>query len=282
MLKKTLNAELLSNFRAKGYDYDVIFPEKEEDFLTLDEPFDIIGNGTNTLLINEQDKALLCMKSLSTIQFISETQVYASAGVILSTLVHRCRDRELSGLEFTYPVPATLGGAVAQNFGAYEQEISSLIDTLHILDLNTRAIIDVSPHASDDINTPLFSYRHSIFKTKKYLLLGVTFNLQRASAESIEFRLHHYKQKRSNLYPIHHTCGSIFKNPHGDSAGRLLDIAGVKSYHIGGAHVCPNHANVIICEKATKAHDVFKLVERMQEAVHSQFNIILEPELVVI
>ena len=125
MFTQSLNAKQLSHYQVTGPDYSVTFIESPEELATLTGVITVVGAGTNRLWISRQKTTLISLKQLNKIEFQDDGFVRVGSGVLLPTLIKAAKKKERGGLEFTWPISATLGGALAQNFGAYNTHIGS-------------------------------------------------------------------------------------------------------------------------------------------------------------
>ena len=204
---------------------------------------------------------------------LSPTIITASAGVKGPKLSQTVAEYGLSGLEFMIGFPGSVGGEVFMNAGAHGQSISDVLKSAKVFD--GEKIITLT---KDEME---FSYRHSICQDKNYIVLEAEFELtpdnpdkiKQKMAENLEFRKNH---QPSLSLP---NCGSIFRNPENNSAGKLLDECGVKGLQIGGAKVWQNHANFIVNTGNATSTDVLQLMLEMQNRVKEKFNIELIPEI---
>ena len=233
--------------------------------------YKILGNGSNLIISSKYDGVLIKLENFDTLNIDGNT-VKVGAGYMLSKLVLKCAENGLSGLEFAYGIPATIGGAVYQNAGAYGFSIDKVIKDVTILDGNDE-IITLS---KDKLK---FGYRDSVFKHKNLICLEVTLELEKGNYEDIlekmKDNLKHRKENQPLEYP---SAGSVFRNPTGYSAGKLIEEAGCKGVKIGDAVVSYKHANFIVNTGKATAEDVFKLIKLVQKKVKDKTGILLEIE----
>lgn len=242
----------------------------------------IVGRGSNILV---PDKGLagviiILRGEFSTIERLTEPHsipddnkvlVRAGGGCLLSRLVNYCTAQSLSGLEFAVGIPGSVGGAVAMNAGAWGSEIGSLVASATLMDSSGNI-------STKQGNTLGFTYRKWAMATKT-LLLSATFTLTPDSKTKIKASCRRYQELRLKNQPIADpSAGSFFKNPPADSAGRLIEKAGLKGYSIGGAKVSEKHANFIVNTGTASAADILNLMQTVQQEVYKRFGIKLEPE----
>jgi UDP-N-acetylmuramate dehydrogenase len=183
----------------------------------------------------------------------------------------------LEGLEFAGGIPGNVGGAVYMNAGAHGSEISRVLQSATILKEDGEWLTLSNEQME-------FRYRTSILQTKiKGIVTEATFELAYGNREEIASRLAQYKDRRRQTQPLQFPCaGSVFRNPPGDYAGRLIQEAGLKGYRIGGAEVSTMHANFIINRGNATAQDVLNLINHIIHTVEEKFNVRLEPEVQVV
>ena len=257
-----------------------VIPESKQSLLDLISylnknklKYFILGSGSN-LLVNDKgfDGVVVSIKrSLETIK-IENSKLYVECGAMLGTIVKECIKNNLSGIENLVGVPGTLGGALVMNAGAWGGEISDKLQSVEIIDnQNELKILQ-----RKDID---FSYRLSSFNSNE-VLISATFNLEKKDKEQIEKKYQLARKGRKSSQPTNvRSAGSVFKNPPGNSAGKLIELCGLKGYRIGGAIISEKHANFFINEKDSSASDMMHLIRYAQKEVFKKFNIKLETEI---
>ncbi|MDQ6987668.1 MAG: UDP-N-acetylmuramate dehydrogenase [Mariprofundaceae bacterium] len=238
-------------------------------------PFDIpllpLGRGSN-LLVSDDGFAGVVMdvSDLNDIRVQSQS-LHAGCGVRMSRVARQCAEHGLSGLEFMATVPGDVGGGVAMNAGAFGQQVS---DCLTGIELVTR---QGEVQAIDAAQLQM-AYRYTQLPAGS-LVLSADFALQSGDAQAIRERMRHMRAKRGSTQPLElPNCGSVFKNPQGDHAARLIEAAGLKGLRIGGARISDKHANFIVNEGGAKSSDVLALIRQARETVEQRFGVCLEPE----
>ena len=235
-------------------------------------PFEILGNGSNVLVSDKGiSGAVISTKNLRGIIRLDKNRLLCLAGTRIGELLSYCKKHGLGGLEFLYGIPATIGGAAYMNAGVSGAAIGDHIESVCVYDGKLRVLI------REKCN---FAYRHSTMCDIKALILSIIVNVCDSSAEEIEERITYYKNRRSHL-PKGKSCGCVFKNPDGASAGYLIEKAGLKGMRVGGAYVSGQHASFIINEGNSSA-DVKKLINIVKSKVSERFDILLEEEVVYI
>ena len=239
------------------------------------EPYYVIGGGSNLLVSDEGIAGTVIQLggSLTGLQ-ISETSIIAEAGVPLPFLARKAAEHGLSGLEFAAGIPGSVGGAVVMNAGAYQGQISNVIEQVICCDASGQLI---TLHAADCG----FAYRNSRFKNNRELVIvSVKMNLQPGRKEDILEQMQKNTASRNAKQPVEYpNAGSIFKNPPGDAAGRLIELIGAKGWRQGDAEVSEKHSNFIVNTGSASCQDVLQLVDRVKQAVYQKTGVLLEEEI---
>ncbi|MBQ2767602.1 MAG: UDP-N-acetylmuramate dehydrogenase [Clostridia bacterium] len=239
-----------------------------------DIPFAVIGNGSNLLCADAgYHGAVLFTGQMKRVEFC-QNRVTAECGVSLTALAGEAQRRGLDGLAFAYGIPASVGGALRMNAGAYGGEIADVLaqsvcyDTLD----HTEHTLDAPEHA--------LAYRHSIYaEHPERVILSVTFTLTPGDTDEIGARMQDYMQRRRTKQPLEYpSAGSVFKRPVGHFAGKLIEDCGLKGCTIGGAQVSEKHAGFIINRGNATADDVLRLIEHIQTTVLAAYGVTLECE----
>jgi UDP-N-acetylmuramate dehydrogenase len=237
-------------------------------------PYLVLGAGTN-LLIADAGVEGLVVRVVTREHHVEGTRVRAAAGLKMMRLARIAADADLSGFEFAIGVPGTVGGAVYQNAGCWGKELSEvLVEACGFV-----------PGAGRRRWTPAdlrFGYRTSALREgplEGALVVEATFQLKRGDGEESKRLMAKLTRERNETQPIKtKNCGSVFKNPAGDSAGRLVQAAGLKGMREGAAVLSELHGNFIVNEDGATAADVARLIERARAEVRRRFNVDLEPE----
>ena len=239
-----------------------------------DIPYLLLGAGTN-LLIADRGIEGLVIRVVNRDHTIEGTRVRAGAGLKMMRLARIVADANLRGFEFAIGVPGTVGGAVYQDAGCWGKEIREVL-------VEVEGFV---PGKGKQTWTPpalKFGYRTSALRDgdlKGALVVSATVHLARGDGEEARQMMARLTKERNETQPIKtKNCGSVFKNPPGDSAGRLVQAAGLKGARQGAAVVSELHGNFIINEGGAKATDVRRLIERVMVEVKRRFGAQLEPE----
>lgn len=234
--------------------------------------FFVLGNGSNVLASDKAfDGNVISTKRLDGIIRQNDNKLFCLAGTKISVLLNYCRDRQLGGLEYLYGIPATIGGAAYMNAGVAGFSIGNNVAKVLIYDGKKRYL---------NQNMCDFAYRHSTMRDIKCIILAVIVKVKSMPLSEIEYRTDYFKQRRKHL-PKGRSCGCVFKNPKGFSAGALIEQANLKGASIGSAFVSPDHANFII-NNGSSAKDVKALIDLVKQTVRDKFGVELVEEVVYI
>ena len=244
----------------------------------LNIPYIVLGNGTNVLAPDEPlEKVIIKIAdAMAKITLEDNNVISCSAGTKLVTLCKFALENSLSGLEFAYGIPGTVGGAVFMNAGAYGGEIKDvLIQVTHITpDLKIETI---SADKAD------LSYRHSAYKENGCIIKDVKLRLRKAEKADIKAAMEDFLSRRKDKQPLEYpSAGSTFKRPEGYFAGALIEQCNLKGKSIGGAQVSEKHAGFVINKGGATSSDILTLIDHIQKTVKDQTGVLLEPEVIVL
>ena len=237
-------------------------------------PVLVLGRGSN-IVISDEGWPGVAMRLSPGFSFVepSDGGLTAGSATALPLLANWAARRGLAGMEFTIAIPGSVGGAVRMNAGAHGTEIKDRLKSARIYDLIGCRAID------RDISSLEMSYRHSNLSDTD-IVISATFELVEEDPAEIRSRMETYRKHRSETQPgAVQNAGSVFRNPPGDHAGRLVESAGLKGFRIGGAKVSELHANFFIAEEGATAQDVFDLVQEVRRRVEEQHGVRLTPEI---
>ncbi len=240
-------------------------------------PLFYLGGGTNLLVRDGGIRGIVVNlnEGMKDIEFLDDMKVVAGSGVRLTDLLRECAEKGLGGLEFAVGIPGVLGGAVAMNAGCYGREMKDVVEGVEIIDKKGKKGFLSNAELG-------FSYRKSKLP-EGVVVVRVHLALKAREVEEINEEIKGLRIKRKEGAPVvKPNAGSIFKNPEGDSAGRLIDEAGLKGLSAGDAEISPKHANYIINKGNAKAADVLSLMATIRDKVYSETGVMLEPEIKVI
>ncbi len=231
-----------------------------------------LGKGSNVLVPDEGlDAVVFALAGELAEVSIEAPLVRAGGGASLMALAVTARNASLSGTEGLSGIPSSVGGAVRINAGAYGIEIFDLLEEVTVV--SRVGEIRVVP-----AGTIPHGYRWSALCEGDDVVAAATLRLRPAGRDEIDARLAEVREKRKKALPVKPNAGSVFKNPPGDHAGRLLEACGLKGLRVGGAEVSERHANVIVNSGGATAADVRELMARMRDAVRDRFGVNLLPE----
>ncbi len=243
------------------------------DFFTDNEmEFLVLGNISNTLPPDGVfEKPIISTKKLNSIEFSGG--VFVEAGVTSSAFLNACQVAGRSGAEFLAGIPCTIGGAVYMNAGAGGKYMSDIVKKVLIYKQKRLCLVNK--------RSCRYAYKKSVFMENDAVILGVELELENSDSETVLAIRKNILQNREVL-PKGKSMGCIFKNPLGESAGRLIEECGLKGEREGGAVVSRLHANFIINEGGATQKDFLKLIERVKKEVFARLGVILEEEIRVI
>jgi UDP-N-acetylmuramate dehydrogenase len=237
-------------------------------------PYLLLGAGTN-LLVADAGVEGLVVRCVNRDWRIERGRVHAEAGLKMMRLARICADHDLTGFEWAIGVPGTVGGAVYQNAGCWGSELAEVLTSAE----GVRPGAGEGVWSRDELD---LGYRTSALREgslRGVLVTGTWIELRPGDGSASRRQMADWTAERNRTQPIStKNCGSVFKNPPGDSAGRLVEAAGLKGAREGAAEISPLHANFIVNLGGATAADVHRLVGRAEAAVWERFGVRLEPE----
>lgn len=243
-----------------------------------DAEYFILGNGTNVLVRDGGiDGVVIRLGSdVAKITLIDDNTISAQAGASLKSICLFALEHNLTGLEFAYGIPGTLGGAVYMNAGAYGGEMKDVLYEVSHIDVNG----SFGKLKKEELN---LSYRHSAYTDNKCVITSAVMKLQKGSHSEIKAKMDELLGKRKEKQPIEFpSAGSTFKRPTGYFAGALIEDCSLKGKSVGGAQVSEKHAGFIINKNKATAKDILDLVSLVQKTVYEKHRVMLEPEVKII
>jgi UDP-N-acetylmuramate dehydrogenase len=242
-------------------------------------PYLVVGAGSNLLVRDGGLKGVVIImrEHLARIAQHGENEqiLVAGGGLSLSNLVRYCSQKGLGGLEFLAGIPGTVGGAVIMNAGAFGKDMGTVVQSIEILSPRGELV-------SKDRSDLVFSYRASTIQEGS-LVLSSSLQCIRETPQIVSKRVAEYLARRKVTQPLEYpSAGSVFRNPPGDYAGRLIEKTGLKGKKVGGAMISRKHANYIVNTGGARAEDVLALMEMAKEKVREKTGIELEPEIKVV
>lgn len=271
----------LTTYRLGGPGAIVVEPASADDVTVAarilraapETPLLVLGRGSNTVVSDEGWSGLVLHvgAGLSWIEGAGDSLV-AGAGTSMPQLANWAARRGLTGLEFLVSIPGSVGGGVRMNAGAHGREIRDGLAGATVLDLDS---VEVAEIAVAELG---MGYRRSALRARQ-VVIAARFSLESASPAAIRERMESYRRHRAETQPAAAlNAGSVFKNPPGDHAGRLVEAAGLKGFAVGDVHVSEKHANFFVARAGATAQDVFDLVHSVRAKVAAELGVELEPE----
>ncbi len=238
----------------------------------------IIGNGSNILASDDGYRGVVIRLDgdFRKIALVDDDTIYCGAGATLAALCKFALNNGLSGLEFAWGIPGSVGGAVFMNAGAYGGEMKDVVYSVNHLTKNG----EPGRTEKDDLQ---FGYRTSVYRQNNAIITGATLKLRKDNPEDIRARMDDYLGRRSSKQPLEYpSAGSVFKRPAGAYAGALIEQCGLKGHSHGGAQVSEKHAGFIINKANANANDVKSLIREVQTKVYDETGYTLECELIIL
>jgi UDP-N-acetylmuramate dehydrogenase len=262
---------------------DIYYEPADKDDLsvfmqTIDaqQPVTWVGLGSNLLVRDGglRGVTIVVLQKLNDLRLLSDGCVYAEAGVTCAKFARFCQQHELSGADFLAGIPGTIGGALAMNAGAFSYETWQFVESLEMMN-RQGDLIECQKHEFD------VSYR-SVKREADEWFSAAVFRFPARDVEQ-QSRIRELLEKRNNSQPIGlPSCGSVFKNPEGDYAARLIEASGLKGSCIGEACVSEKHANFIINTGSARANDIEDLIEKIRSEVKQNFSVELQHEVRIV
>ena len=244
--------------------------EQKQDYI-------ILGNGSNIILAKDYyDKPIILLHKLKNIT-INDDIVEVGAGYSLQKLAIDVSTKGLSGLEFACGIPGLIGASIAMNAGAYKSSMQDVVETVEVINKK----LELVSMSKNDLE---FEYRNSIFKkNKNYIIVGATLKLSHGDKEEILETISRRRVKRLETQPLDMpSAGSVFRNPEGYFAGKLIEDCNLKGYNVNGAEVSQKHANFIINKGTATGKDIIKIIDVIKEKIKTEYNIDLIIEQIII
>ena len=285
------NYEYYKNISLKRYntykldvscDY-LIYPKNVDELLNLlkylkenNIKYLILGNGSNVILARPNFDVVIKLDKLSKIE-IQGNMVIAGAGVSMIKLANHCMNNGLNGLSFAGGIPGAVGASTAMNAGAYKEDMAGIVEKVKVITPD----LEIKTMTNQELE---YNYRDSFLKRNKdYICVEVIFKLKKDSKEKIKALMEDRRNRRVSSQPLTMpSAGSVFRNPEGLSAGKLIEDLGLKGYTIGGAQISEKHANFIVNIGNATYEDIIALIEYIKKKVKEEYNIdlILEQEII--
>ncbi|MBV4417979.1 UDP-N-acetylmuramate dehydrogenase [Clostridium tyrobutyricum] len=272
-----------TSFKVGGPADILITPESADQVLDVvklckakNVPYYIMGNGSNLLVKDGGIRGVVVkLTKLKSIK-VQGNRIIVSSGACLKDVSQKALDNSLTGFEFACGIPGSVGGAVTMNAGAYNGEISNVIESVIVIDNHTKKRIL-------NLEQLELAYRMSSILKYGYIVLQVTFNLEKGNHSKINDRIESLNRRRSEKQPLEYpSAGSTFKRPEGHFAAKLIEDSGLKGTSIGGAQVSEKHSGFIINKKDATSNDILDLIKLVQDTVKQKFDVDLYTEVRII
>lgn len=252
---------------------------KENRFKTM-----ILGGGSNILFSDRGFDGLVLKLANNFIKIAEEKEdravVLAGAGAPLAALVKFALDNSLAGMEWAAGIPGTAGGAIRGNAGAFGREIGASVLRVRALEISGKSVVPAIVGKEDCA----FGYRESVFKRNKNLVItAAKFVLEKGNANEIADKIKECAEKKRISQPLDFpSAGSVFKNPEGFFAAKIIEDCGLKGRSAGGAQISEKHANFIVNRGNAKADDVLALIAQIKAAAKEKFAVDLKEEIEIV
>lgn len=269
-----------TTYKVGGKAICAIYPEDENKLITLlsylkenNIKYKVLGNGSNVIFNNSGYNGVIVKLDNFNHLNIINNKIIVGAGYPLNKLALRVSRLGLTGMEFAAGIPGTVGGAVYMNAGAYKSDMGYIITSIKVLTPD----YEIKTMHNKELD---FHYRTSFLqKNKDYICLEATISLIKGNSEEIVELIDERKKRRIETQPLEYpSAGSVFRNPEGDFAGRLIEEIGYKGKSIGGAKVSEKHANFIINTGNATGEEVKQLIMEIKDKVKDKYNIELKVE----
>lgn len=243
-----------------------------------DVDYMILGNGSNLLVSDDGIRGVVIRLDgdFRKITLLDDTTIFCGAGATLAYLCKFALNCGLSGLEFAWGIPGTVGGAVFMNAGAYDGEMKDVVHSVSHISPSG----EIGRTEKENMN---FGYRTSVYRSNNMIITGVTLKLKKGNPDEIRAKMDDYMSRRSTKQPLEYpSAGSVFKRPEGNFAGALIEQCGLKGKTCGGAQVSEKHAGFIINKSNATSKDVRDLIGEIQKTVSEKTGYNLECELIIL
>lgn len=277
--KENVSMKTLTTYKTGGNAKLLVYPNNVESLKEMlkyiksnNINYKIFGNGSNILASSkEYDGVIIKLTNLKALKQEGEL-IEVEAGYNFALLANNVSREGYSGLEFACGIPATVGGAVYMNAGAYLSDVSAILTKVDILDEN----LELKTIDNKDLD---FSYRHSIFMEKNWIILKAYFKVKKGNKEEIISLIEDRKRRRLSSQPLEYpSAGSVFRNPENNYAGKLIEDSNLKGYTHGGGQISDKHANFIINKNNATSEDIKELMDLAKKEVEKNYGITLHVE----
>lgn len=272
--KENVSFKNLTTYKCGGTARLVVFPFNALYLISLLKylktkkiKYKVLGNGSNTLASDKDyNGVIIKLSNLNNVELVKNNLI-VGAGANLMAVANNMSRQGYSGLEFACGIPGSVGGAVYMNAGAYLKAMSDIVKNVTVIDDKLK----IKVLKNQDMK---FGYRTSILKSNSYIVLSTTLKLERNDKEEIIKLISSRQKRRIESQPLEYpSAGSVFRNPEGDFAGRLIEECNLKGQIYGGAEISKKHANFIINKNNASASDIKYLMDKAHDEVLKKYNI---------
>lgn len=270
-----------TTYKVGGKALAIVYPKNVDSLIKLlrllkenDVKYKILGNGSNLLFSDSLFEGIIIkLSSFDEVEFFGNNKVRVGAGYSLIKLSLLTAKKGLAGLEFASGIPGTVGGAVFMNAGAYKSDMGYVVQEVKVLTPDYKIIT----LENKELN---FHYRSSFLqKHPEYICLEVIIKLKKGDREILNEVINERRERRRESQPLEYpSAGSVFRNPDGGFAGKMIEDLGLKGYSNGGAKVSEKHANFIINYNKATSKDIKELIDYVHDAVLKEYNVDLKIE----
>jgi UDP-N-acetylmuramate dehydrogenase len=244
-------------------------------------PFMLLGGGANSLISDAGIRELVLINEAKEIKFLDKDSDYpllwAESGARFGNLARRAGSKGWSGLEWASGIPGTVGGAVVNNAGAFGSNVAEKLEMADILHPSG----DNIQRSEWSVDQFAYDYRSSVIKTgeKQAVVLSATFKMEISTPAVVKGKISAIAEKRQSSQPSGASLGSMFKNPPGDFAGRLIEQTGLKGTRVGDVEISPLHGNFFLNKGKATATDIASMIAQVRDQVYEKFGVELELEI---
>lgn len=277
---ENVSLKKFTTYKVGGDARIIVYPKDTKKLISLlkyvnsnNIQYKVLGNGSNTLFSSKEYNGVIIKLDCFDEVEILKNKIKVGAGYNLMKLAAMAARKSLTGLEFASGIPGTIGGAIYMNAGAYKSDMGYIVQNVKVLTPDYKVIT----MANKELH---FHYRDSFFQhNKDYICLGATLKLTEGKKSEIMAVNDERRKRRLESQPLEYpSAGSVFRNPEGMFAGKLIEDLGLKGLIKGGAQVSNKHANFIINKENAKAEDIKELIEFVKTAVEEKYNVKLKVE----
>ena len=282
---KDKNGLIPNSYELKARAENIFYPENENDIEKIFKDYAgkrivVLGRGNNIILKDDyygDDYVFVILRDPYGAFDFDGKRVVVQAGADMKQLSLKAMEKGLSGVEYFYGIPSSLGGAVYMNAGANEFETSQIVKKVKYFDIDELKIKEIE---NRDIG---FSYRHSIFQELNCVILEAELQLNEGNKDEVWAKMKSIYDERAAKQPLDYpSAGSVFKRPKGYYVGKMVQDLGLKGYSIGGAKISEKHAGFIINYNNATGKDILQLIDFIRHKVKDAYGVWLETEQVII